>query len=94
MFMHLVAVEYLGEYRVRLKFSDGINKEVDLSAELYGEVFEPLRVVEQFRQFYLNPETGTLEWPTGADFAPEYLYEIGVPVAPLGWQPEVAVATA
>jgi hypothetical protein len=92
MFMHLAAFEYLGEYRVRLQFNNGVARDVDLSAELYGEVFEPLRAIEQFRQLYLNPETGTLEWPTGADFAPEYLYDIGVPVATHGWQPQVMVA--
>ena len=32
-------------YTLWLRFSDGAEGEVDLSAELYGEVFEPLKTV-------------------------------------------------
>lgn len=52
-------------------------REVDLSGELFGEVFEPLRDPEAFAQVYLNPDTGTIEWANGADFAPESLHTIG-----------------
>ncbi|HUF79871.1 MAG TPA: hypothetical protein VMN03_01955 [Burkholderiales bacterium] len=47
--------------------------EVDLSTELHGQVFEPLRNIECFRRFVVHPELGTLVWPNGADFAPEFL---------------------
>ncbi len=32
---------------------------------------------EYFKKAYRNQETGTLEWPNGADFAPEFLLEVG-----------------
>jgi hypothetical protein len=48
---------------------------VNLADELEGEVFEPLKSVEYFRQFELHPELRTLVWPNGADFAPEFLRE-------------------
>lgn len=48
-----------------------------MEAELYGEVFEPLKELAFFKQVKVNPETNTVEWPNGADFAPEFLYEIG-----------------
>ena len=62
---------------LRVEFSDGVAKEVDLSGELYGEVFEPLKDSEFFKQVAVNEETNTIQWPNGADFAPEFLYEIG-----------------
>lgn len=74
MFLHVTGVEYLGEYRLKLMFSTGDAGIVDLSTELYGPIFEPLRDVKLFRQVYLTSRT--IEWPNGADFAPEFLYEI------------------
>lgn len=75
--MHITEVEYLKEHRLRLTFSDGVCKEVDLKDELYGEVFEPLKDVGYFQQVAVNPDTNTVEWPNGADFAPEFLYQAG-----------------
>jgi uncharacterized protein DUF2442 len=77
MFLHVRSVSYMSDYRLRLEFSDGVIKEVDLCGELYGEVFEPLKDPELFKQVALNDETNTIEWPNGADFAPEFLYKIG-----------------
>ena len=69
-------VEYLGEYRLMLHFKDGKSGEVDLEDELWGPVFEPLRDVALFKQFRLHERGTTIEWPaTGADLAPEFLYE-------------------
>jgi len=77
MFLHVIEVTYLSEYKLRLKFSDGITKDVDLKNELYGEVFESLKNIEIFKKVKMNQDTNTIEWETGADFAPEFLYDIG-----------------
>jgi len=77
MFLRIISVTYLGNYKLRLEFNNGIVKDVDLKGELYGEIFEPLKDIEFFRQVRVNPDTNTIEWPNGADFAPEFLYEIG-----------------
>jgi len=77
MFLHIKQVSYLGDDRLRLWFNDGKVKDVDLKDDLYGEIFEPLQNQEFFQQVKINPETKTVEWPNGADFAPEYLSEIG-----------------
>ncbi|MBK9607729.1 MAG: DUF2442 domain-containing protein [Betaproteobacteria bacterium] len=73
MLPHIIEASYISGYIVWLRFSDGAEGEVDLSSELHGPIFEPLRNVESFRQFTVHPELRTLVWPNGADFAPEFL---------------------
>ena len=77
MFLHVASVTYLKDYKLRLTFDNGATKDVDLKDELYGEVFEPLKNIEFFKRVAVNLNTNTIEWPNGADFAPEFLYEIG-----------------
>ncbi|MBO7545140.1 MAG: DUF2442 domain-containing protein [Paludibacteraceae bacterium] len=68
-------VDYQGDYRLSLTFSNGAHRTVDLKPYLTGEVFGPLLDKELFIQYALTPIT--IEWVNGADFAPEFLYEIG-----------------
>mgnify|MGYP006280826897 CR=1 FL=1 len=75
MIPRLIEAEYLRDYTIHLRFADGTEGDVDLSQELYGEIFEPLKDIELFRQFTVHPEFHTLCWPNGADIAPEFLYE-------------------
>lgn len=77
MFLHVIRVRYLQPYELELEFSDEVVKRVDLCKELHGEMFEPLKDPEFFKRVLVNEETNTIEWPNGADFAPEFLYEIG-----------------
>lgn len=84
MFLHVTRVIAVQAYEVELEFSDGLIKKVDLSNELYGEMFEPLKEADFLGQVAVNPETGTIEWPNGADFAPEFLYEIGKEIKQIG----------
>ena len=71
----VVEAEYISGYVIRSKFRDGTAGEIDLGPELWGEVFEPLRNLEFFRQFRIHPEFHTLVWPNEADFAPEFLHD-------------------
>jgi len=73
MFLHVTSVQYLTDYRLKLMFNNGAEGVIDLEPELHGEVFEPLRDKSLFRQVRLTSRT--IEWPNGADFAPEFLYE-------------------
>jgi hypothetical protein len=68
-------VRYVSGYTLWLRFADGTSGEVDLSAELWGSVFEPLRDPELFKKVQINGELRTITWPNGADLAPEFLYE-------------------
>jgi hypothetical protein len=72
----LVEAKARDDYRVTVRFEDGVAAEIDLSYLLsYGGVFEPLRDVGYFRRLRADPEAGTIVWPNHADIAPETLYE-------------------
>jgi hypothetical protein len=70
----LCEAKYRRNYRIWLKFADGVEGEVDLESELWGEMFEPLKDPAVFAQFSLDKELETIVWANGADFAPEFLY--------------------
>jgi hypothetical protein len=78
-FLDVTAVEVVGDHRLRLTFPDGSVGEVDLSARQWRGIFEPLRDPAHFRQVAVDPELGTILWPSGADVSPETLYELGPP---------------
>jgi hypothetical protein len=69
------SAEYVSGYRIRLRFADGRTGEIDLADQLWGEVFEPLKDPAVFKRFRVDREMNTIAWETGADLAPEYLYE-------------------
>jgi hypothetical protein len=67
--------KYQNGYRIWVKFADGVEGEIDLESELWGEVFEPLKDKDRFAEVALDKELETIVWPNGADFAPEFLYQ-------------------
>lgn len=67
--------KYTQEFTIHIQFSDGTEGDVDLSQELHGEMFAPLKDTATFKNFSIHPEFHTLCWPNGADLAPEFLYE-------------------
>lgn len=69
------SVEPLDGFVVRLSFTDGTTREIDLEGELWGPVFEPLRADRDlFRQVRVDEELGTIVWPNGADMDPDVLH--------------------
>lgn len=79
--MHAVkTAKYLEEYKVIVTFEDGVAKIVDLSevVEKGKGVFLPLKDLTMFKQFKVDMESDTIVWSTGADIAPDYLYNHGV----------------
>lgn len=84
--------KYLDDYRVWLKFADGVEGEVDLKSELWGEIFEPLKDKVRFAELVLDRELKTIVWPNGADFAPEFLYQKLRPNYTLKPKPESGAA--
>ena len=75
MILHLKEATYLHDYVLWIRFNNGAEGEVDLSDELEGEVFGPLKDLDVFQSFTVDPVLETVVWGNGADFAPEFLYE-------------------
>jgi len=90
MMIRVCSVKPLEKFRVRLEFTNGEQKVVDLEPFLRGPIFEPLRQsLEQFRSVRVYKELGTLVWENGADIDPDVLYGKYVPA----WmEAETAVA--
>lgn len=73
-FVKVTSVEVLGHYRLRLGFSDGSSRDVDLAGELRGPVFGPLVDPDFFARVRVDDELGTVVWPNGADLDPLVLH--------------------
>jgi hypothetical protein len=76
MFLEITQASYINDYKLLLKFSNGAEMTVDLENELTRSVFTPLKDKSKFRKFSIV--FNTIEWENGADFAPEYLYELAL----------------
>lgn len=73
MLPRIIEARHVEGQTIWLRFADGSEGEVDLRNELDGEVFEPLKDMESFKQFTLHPQLRIVVWPIGADFAPAFL---------------------
>ena len=45
--------------------------------ELWGPMYEPLKDTDYFKQVFVDNDYITIQWPNGADFSPDRLYEMG-----------------
>jgi hypothetical protein len=83
MLKDIVAAKALGDYRLHLRFEDGVEGVVDLAPHLsFRGVFEPLRDRAYFAQVRVDPDLGTIVWPNGADLDPDVLHSriTGTPI--------------
>jgi hypothetical protein len=76
MILHVTGVNVVGSHSLELGFDNSVRKRVNLRRELYGPIFEPLRDPAYFARAYLDPDSRTVTWPNGADFAPDFLYRL------------------
>ena len=67
-------MEPLGDYVLRLTFSDGLVRELDFGGILDGGVFEPLTEPGFFAQVSVDEVAGTIVWPNGVDLDPDVLH--------------------
>jgi hypothetical protein len=76
MIIHITKVDVVGSHSLELTFDNGVRKRVNLRSELYGPIFEPLRDPSYFAKAFVDTDSRTVTWPNGADFAPDYLYQM------------------
>jgi hypothetical protein len=71
----IIEVKVLKEYRLYLRFENGISGEVDIAELISFEgIFAPLKDKNYFSKVYVNHDLGTICWENGADLSPAYLY--------------------
>ena len=75
MLQDIVEARPLGGHRLYIRFEDGVDGEIDLKelVKLEG-VFEPLQDPEEVARVRVEPDSGTICWPNGADLDPDVLY--------------------
>jgi len=71
----IVQFQIVGDYTIQILFDDGIEQLINFKPILNGPVFKPLQDLGLFNQVSLNPDFGALEWPNGADIAPNVLHD-------------------
>ncbi len=71
----VTAFEIVGPYCIRIEFADGVVRTIDFRPVLDGELYGPLRDLDQFNSVTLDREVHTLTWANGADFDPATLHD-------------------
>lgn len=75
MLYDVVAAEARADFKVWVRFEDGLEGEVDLSDLAGRGVFKRWTDnPSEFAQVAVDSESGTLVWPGGLDVAPDRLY--------------------
>ncbi|MGH8071765.1 MAG: DUF2442 domain-containing protein [Candidatus Entotheonellia bacterium] len=75
MLKDIIEVQPTEDYRLHLRFEDGVEGEVDVAAMIRFEgIFAPLKDRQEFLKVRVNPEWGTICWPNGTDLDPDVLY--------------------
>ena len=74
MFLEVIKAYYIKDFKLLLEFNNGVEMTVDLENDLNGTAFTPLKDLDYFKKFSIH--FNTIEWENGADFAPEFLFEI------------------
>lgn len=74
--LYVVKAVVCGDHALRLEFNDGTVKRVDVRPLLRGPIFEPLLEPSFFARMELDADFGVVQWPNGADLAPEALFAL------------------
>jgi len=80
MYLRIIDVKPLEGYKLLLTFKNNEVREFDMKDQMNLGIFRELKDLKLFRQVRVGYET--IEWPNGADFDPEILYEDSKVVQP------------
>ena len=78
MILNVIYAEYKVGYQVYLTFNNGESVLADLEETLLNDsrkIFRPLIDIDYFKNFKIG--LNTITWDNQADFAPEFLLELG-----------------
>ena len=78
MILNVIKAKHIKDYQILLDFDNGKSVSVDLKNTIFNEkrkIFQPLKDVEYFKNFKIK--FNTITWDNEADFAPEFLFELG-----------------
>jgi hypothetical protein len=75
MIHRIVQARALPEYRLFVRFSDGLQGEVSLAHLVGRGVFSAWNDPAEFEAVSIDSESGTVVWPGGADLAPDELHK-------------------
>ncbi len=79
--MRVQKVEYIKDYKLKILFSNGVVKIVDIEPIIMKNngIFHPLKDIEYFKKVTLDDDQYPLSirWPNDADICPDVLYDIG-----------------
>jgi hypothetical protein len=78
MILNVTNAEYKVGYKIYLTFNNGESVLTDLKDTVHNDsrkIFIPLRDLDYFKNFKIR--LNTITWDNEADFAPEYLLELG-----------------
>jgi hypothetical protein len=76
----VTGAEVLPPYGLRLAFDDQTHRDFDMTDQLWGTMFEPLKDPVFFAK--VSVEHGTVVWPNGLDLDPLVLHGDFEPAAP------------
>lgn len=78
MILNVTDAIYKIDYKIYLTFNNGDSVLTDLEDTIFSDsrkIFFPLRSIEYFKSFKIR--LNTITWDNEADFAPEFLLELG-----------------
>lgn len=78
--VRVATVRPLEGFRLRVGFTDGTERDIDVGRYLRGPVFAEIRRDRSmFEAIAVDKELGVVVWPNGADIDPDVLYGLYEP---------------